>query len=373
MSEEPGSLYQGSTSVFLDLVRVIACELVVIGHIFWFTDGQFLDTAIAKPPRLLFIAQLGVILFFFISGILISYSVLKKTAACTTYGFREFFIDRFSRIYSGLVPCLLVILAIDAVHLRIDPVHFITFFGNADSFTFWNLLGNLFMLQDVFFLPFSPFGDAFGLWTLNIEWWLYLSFGWIVLNLKKILALEWKTVLVALALSLWPVSLLVTDFSENLVVIWYLGVLITIILLHVRIPAWIRDNTGRIALLFLGLFLLRLFFILDGRGQVYDLTLELLIGIFLFCLILHSSGMTRLCTPQFRNSVRTVSAFSYTLYLVHFTMISFIFLVITPAHLPLAATAVLAFCITNLASYGIARYTEMRYRDLAAWLKRNMA
>jgi peptidoglycan/LPS O-acetylase OafA/YrhL len=48
-----------------------------------------------------------VLLFFALSGMLICYSLLKKLGN-PTYGFKNFFVDRFSRIYSGLVPAMLL-------------------------------------------------------------------------------------------------------------------------------------------------------------------------------------------------------------------------------------------------------------------------
>lgn len=91
------------SSVFLNLVRIVACELVVIGH--FITNYQ--PAVLASFFFGGMLGGIGVFMFFSISGFLISYSLLQKLNNAA-YRFRNFFVDRFSRIYSGLFPAMLV-------------------------------------------------------------------------------------------------------------------------------------------------------------------------------------------------------------------------------------------------------------------------
>ena len=92
------------SSVFLNLIRFIACELVVIGH---FLTRYQPGTAEASLRLGRTLGGAAVLLFFILSGLLISYSLHNKLDN-PDYRFRSYFVDRFSRIYSGLVPAMLL-------------------------------------------------------------------------------------------------------------------------------------------------------------------------------------------------------------------------------------------------------------------------
>ena len=52
--------------------------------------------------------NLGVVVFFLLSGLLIPYTVVRNKNR-GGYSWGHFFIDRFARIYSGYLPGLIVI------------------------------------------------------------------------------------------------------------------------------------------------------------------------------------------------------------------------------------------------------------------------
>ncbi len=97
---------QPASSVLLDLIRGVSAQLVVIGHLLSFykvygykeDSGQFI------------IQNFGVVVFFILSGFLIAYSVNGKNP---DYGFKEYFIDRASRIFIAFLPALVVIALLD--------------------------------------------------------------------------------------------------------------------------------------------------------------------------------------------------------------------------------------------------------------------
>lgn len=97
---------QPASSVLLDLIRGVSAQLVVIGHLLSFykvygykeDGGQFI------------IQNFGVVVFFILSGFLIAYSVNGKNP---DYGFKEYFIDRASRIFIAFLPALVVIALLD--------------------------------------------------------------------------------------------------------------------------------------------------------------------------------------------------------------------------------------------------------------------
>ena len=85
--------------VYLDFVRAMAAMFVLVGHAcIFFLQGNPVSSGGGMQG-------VGVFIFFLISGFLISLSVFQKHAD-PHYGFREYFIDRFCRIYTAYVPAL---------------------------------------------------------------------------------------------------------------------------------------------------------------------------------------------------------------------------------------------------------------------------
>ena len=162
--------------MYLDVLRALAAETVLVSHAtrFW----QSLQPAAAPA--------FGVLLFFLISGFLITRSVQNRWDV-PGFGFRSYAIERFARIYTAMVPAICLVAIVDA--FSADTGHF----ENADRLTVVNWFGNLAMLQDfpVFLVArralgdsdwfIRPFGSAQPFWTLSIEWWIYIVFGWVAL------------------------------------------------------------------------------------------------------------------------------------------------------------------------------------------------
>ena len=83
-------------SLLLDFLRAITAQGVLLGHlIYWkgfISRNDF--------PSFFGLASYCVLIFFILSGFLISQSMFNKD----DYSFKRFFIDRFSRIYTSLFP-----------------------------------------------------------------------------------------------------------------------------------------------------------------------------------------------------------------------------------------------------------------------------
>ena len=103
-----------------------------------------------------------VMLFFLISGFVITYSVAGRQMK-----FAEYFLRRFRRIYPLFIVALLLGV-LDYVCFRREPI------------PMGELGGNLVMLQDLGYLKpgtwFAPFAGIAPLWSLAYEWWFYLLF-----------------------------------------------------------------------------------------------------------------------------------------------------------------------------------------------------
>jgi peptidoglycan/LPS O-acetylase OafA/YrhL len=102
---------------FFDVARGVSAQFVVVGHAmnlcfpaFFMVDlGNGLHEA---RKGLFYVQNLGVLVFFCISGYLITSSVLRKSTL-PAYGFKAFLLDRFARIFTPLVPLLLLLFVIE--------------------------------------------------------------------------------------------------------------------------------------------------------------------------------------------------------------------------------------------------------------------
>ena len=213
-------LTEGS-SLFLDLIRAISVQLVVVGHGISFC-------AIAKylqPPYFPYIQNIAVVIFFILSGYLISNSIFYKLLTDKNYSFRSYFIDRFSRIYPAFIPALLFVLVLDYISKSISPQAY----SYTDAFDIKTFLGNIFMLQDFPFLkhisfPITSFGSARPLWTLAIEWWIYLWFGMLIIKIFKAKP-SIITIVCFLFLCIVPLYNLISGRGNGLTLFWLFGLL----------------------------------------------------------------------------------------------------------------------------------------------------
>src|SRR5476651_1385848 len=97
-----------STSLYLDFLRVIAAFGVLLVHanLPWFSSALFLR------------AELGhklVMVFFVLSGYLIAFTVDKKNK-----GPEKYLVDRISRLYSVVIPALILTFVVDSLGERIN-------------------------------------------------------------------------------------------------------------------------------------------------------------------------------------------------------------------------------------------------------------
>src|SRR4051794_19892970 len=95
--------------LFFDAARAVSAQLVVLGHglnvgcpaLFMVATNAGLLEARAQ---VFYIQNLGVLVFFLISGYLVTSSAMRYPQDIS--GFVEFIIRRFSRIFTPLVPIL---------------------------------------------------------------------------------------------------------------------------------------------------------------------------------------------------------------------------------------------------------------------------
>lgn len=380
------------SSFFLNFIRLLACQMVVLGHLLIYCYPPATGNAVLIGQM---IATSGVILFFIISGLLISRSLLSKMDD-GDYGFRSYLVDRFSRIYSGLVPCLVIITLADLTLSYLNPDQYLILSQNLNAPDLGHLGWNLMMLQqfDASFvtqmvgalgwsvpaLDIPAYGFDLPLWTLAIEWWLYMLFGWVVIGWY---ARKRKNPFV-FVLVLAALLIIIAGFMEQsivLIALWFVGVAITFLMSYSELRAWTRNDRWSLPILLFILMtsivgcVVRMVFAVTSANVLVDPILALFLSMILFSTLLildnyRPGSESRATTELPRRTFAFGAAYSYTLYLVHFPLLLLLDGALTFLDKPLAMLKI--FVAANLVSIPVAMFTEMRHRQLASWLKKKL-
>jgi peptidoglycan/LPS O-acetylase OafA/YrhL len=154
-----------STSIYLDLVRFLAATTVLIGH------ANF-DELTGGLPYLsglnMATANDAVIVFFVLSGLVIAYVADTKENTL-----REFFLSRLARLWSVVVPALLLTVILDYAGSRIAPSLYDPEWTDNPVL---RLAANLFFVNELWFSSIRPFSNA-PFWSIGYEFWYYVVFA----------------------------------------------------------------------------------------------------------------------------------------------------------------------------------------------------
>ncbi len=348
----PFRLTEGS-SLLLDLLRGLSAQAVLLGHALFF----FGIYGPGAAPGAFVMQNFAVLVFFVLSGLLITYSTVNKIRrGGADYGFTRYFIDRFSRIFVTLVPALLLIVVLDLVSRSLAPGKYLY----DDSFDLPTFVGNLLMLQDFPKLPITSFGSGQTLWTLAIEWWIYLLFGWGLLRVLRPTSPAWYDYAVLFPLLIVPSWNFWGGDGHGLTLTWIFGA----IGFGVLASGWLG---GLAAPKKWGL--VAWFSAVAGvRFRLTGLEYE---PVFAFCVgavitVLVSLFAATQWPKILGRLVRTNAAFSYTLYLTHYSILD----LLRSLYGDTLGTWTLLFTgllISNVIAAGLGLFVEVRATE---WTKR---
>lgn len=163
----------------LNAIRCIAAFLVIIHHIEQFKDLFHLPNYWTNPV-IESLGKLGVILFFVLSGFLISFLLFKEKEVTQTISIKDFYLRRILRIW----PLYFLIIFLSLFIL--PNVSFFSIEGFGKEIVWDNLMYKILLF--VFFLPnlvlnlFAAIPYASQTWSIGAEEQFYLV--WPVLNKK---------------------------------------------------------------------------------------------------------------------------------------------------------------------------------------------
>lgn len=303
-----------SFSVLLNLVRFFCSQGVVIGHLCVFFEIQ--------NRFFLALPSYCVLMFFVLSGFLISYSLKEKVLSNPNYSFSDYFRDRFFRIYPPFVAALLLVFLLDMIgfqitgqfySLKIYIGNFFINFSQLQEYPLATYINEHYMIE---FFRFHYFGTNLPLWTISIEWWLYLFYGFVFFLISKSIKLNIWTTFLLILLSITPVYYMLVDarMEKGLTLYWFLGAIISL-------QSAQEKSKGRILFYLFSIMLVLSmtgFFVLGYNASI------LLFFLSLFLLARTSKEDVRLFHPHFKRLTEKLAGYSYSLYLVHYSVIYFI-------------------------------------------------
>ena len=170
--------------VGIDAIRGLAAILVLFSHARHFVVQDY-STAPQGLVSTTFYALTGlghqaVIAFFVLSGFLISRSVVRAEES-GNWSWRGYFTNRLARLWTVLIPCLVLTAALDLFTIELTRSSFY-----AGELNFYNsgpagpvdlsplaLIGNILFLQTILVPVFGSNGP---LWSLANEFWYYVAF-----------------------------------------------------------------------------------------------------------------------------------------------------------------------------------------------------
>lgn len=357
-----GHAMSAMASAYLDALRAAGANLVIAAHVLALYFGM-------RDPYAL--GNLGVAVFFLLSGFLIMQSMLNWLNKPEPR-LPGFIADRVARIMTPYVPALVLIALANLVLIDTNHSQGGT---NTGLLTF---LGNLLLLQDhsVFQgLEFAgidfpwrirAYNSAEPFWTVAIEMWIYVSMGlffFCVLKREKIdRLLGFALAAIALPVFIWNAA---AGGGKSLSLIWLLGA-IAGYLFHL----WRANGYANIRSVATAVTLFGTVALIGRVGKIgfvpYDFQTATLMAMMMFGLLGLLMCVQR--APVFlRGTVSFLASYSYSLYLIHNTVL---IIVLENVHTRTSQTHVaIAVIAAHVCAYLLYLAFERHYRVVGRWLR----
>lgn len=337
-------------------VRVFATLAVVVGHAASFS-GSLPWTQHPPGP---YLQSQAVTLFFFVSGYTISWVCDRDFTAGRTIG--DFVFDRATRLLVPLIPLLILEAGAEWLLYREHPY--------TQNFSLLTLIGNVLFLQNIdLSLPgigsFYNFGiGVFGtnrpLWTISIEFWLYVAYAGIAFGALTLSRMR----IIPVALSLFGLMALNSPLggpSGSLLLVWLFGAVAFYALRY----APLAPRSTRFALLPIVAFIAaHLFWPRNWPADgTYSYLYTIMIGTLGFAFV----ALCPALGARWKRLMRFFGDFSYTTYLAHYPVLQWL---ASSSLLPKGTIGALAgVAIALIVSGAFGLIFEARYKRIRDYIR----
>ena len=358
-------------SLYLDVLRLWAAFMVLLAH--WafprFTGSDHLWI------RRHDLGGDGVVIFFVLSGLLISFAAERRRDE----GAGLFAVDRFSRLWSVAIPALIFCYILDVIGQSAMPDIYAAV-GYQGGVSFEALVSGATFTNQIWFWNIQP-GSNGPYWSLGYEAWYYLIFA-----LFFFAQGVWRWVLAGAAAFIAGPKIMLLAPS------WLIGVWVWQVIKSERLQALSRPLAWTLLIAPLVFYLIahssflhwQLRAVSEGWfGQaemallgpsdtfLWSAVLGVLTGAHVLGAAAVFSGEAKLVGARLETAVRWVAGGSFALYLIHFPVMHF-----AGALLPGGVEDVwrqsLVLLIPILISYVFAEVSERRRPALRAWMRRQV-
>jgi peptidoglycan/LPS O-acetylase OafA/YrhL len=369
-----------AASAHLDLIRAFAAWAVMWGHVRgnFFVDFEHLQRVNLFLKALYFVTGFGhqaVMVFFVLSGFLISSSVVGNQFS-GTWSWRDYAINRASRLYVVLIPGLLLGLFWDKLGSSISassglyslPLEGFGASIPQNQMTIGTFVGNLFFLQTV---TCPTFGSNGPLWSLSNEFWYYVLFP---VGLFAGIAWVKRSIRRAIPLTILFLGLLYFLGSNKAIgfVVWMAGC--ALVLAYSAFPSLPKVWLFLYALIS-GLLLAACLEAARMRGPSAlgsDLPVGIAFTLFLFAVLHLNFGARSL---RYHAAARFFAGFSYSLYVLHFPLVLFLRAWIIPYQrwqpdMPHLFVGLAVGLVALTFAWLVSLFTESKTHIVRNWLRR---
>jgi peptidoglycan/LPS O-acetylase OafA/YrhL len=247
----------------------------------------------------------------------------------------------------------------------------------AQNFTIRDFLSNIFMLQNApsmhgwfskLFFGAQQFGTGRPLWTLGLEWWLYISFGMWFFFRSAIFKRRYLPFFLAAAYV--PFVNTMSAYADGLAWIWIMGAALYFVHKKIDFRKIPLNRYIIVSAIFaiMSAFTLYTTRRLYGQITVYDMRFMVYSTISLAAIILAAQYYPKRFSKYkiAPKALTFMSDYSYTLYLIHYSVLVLMQKALAETNAWL--TFFLCILASNVLALMIAYFTEFRHKKLAEWL-----
>ena len=318
----------------LHFLRALAVLIVVFFHL--------------KIPLFEF-GYLGVDIFFFISGYLITL-IIHNRLTKRNFSLKEFYIKRVLRIVPSYL--LIILISIIGFVFVFSEYHFDKF-RESINYSLFFITNIYFLFNSNYFDISAYFKPLLHLWSLSTEFYFYLFFPIFYLILFKFFNNK-KIFVIRIIYVLNLVFLLILNLNDNFT--FYFPLLRSFeflfgCLVFLELKENFKIQTDK--------YLLFLFFIFSILLFDYDLSLKI-ITILILVIIIHKNYIPSILYDN--KILNFIGNISYSLYLVHWPIIVFFNYLILRDFLIFEKLCLFIFSV--LISFIIFKFVEKKFNDL---------
>ena len=359
-----------SQELCLDLVRICMAQLIVLGHFIHLSHNTSWLSKVAQPG-------LRVSVFFMLSGFLIFATTWRRRNKAFT--FRDYLIERSARLWVCLIPALTfsAIVAYLTIELpsypalrATGPVQFVGNLLMLEDYPLFQILRRLGFDSEYFIRPYA---SAEPYWTLPIEYFLYVVFGYVFFyGYLQRGRPAWPATLLFLA-SLGAVMYHgATGWGQCLSLLWLIGALgpwAVPVERRLQQRFGYSDRTALVLILgWLGLCLTLIGLRGLSRGlDFYEFQIATFLAGFLLGLIWLTGRVQIDVAPRFSKAARTIAKQTYALYLTHNAVLTFYMAHTGLEFSVLEGAGLLLAC--NLVAIPFYWFFDRHHKAVAEWLK----